>query len=71
LEYRAQSISASANELVQLTVTLAQAWEDDQYRLFYDDSRRLVSLLEECVRHCEYEKRRLDTIIAAAKAIKY
>jgi hypothetical protein len=71
LDLRAQSLTESANDLIQVTMTLAQSWEDDQYKLFYDDSRRLVSLLQECVRHCEFEKRRLETIIAAAEAIKY
>jgi hypothetical protein len=71
LTFRAKSIGDCKDRLMQVTVTLAESWGDEQYNLFYDDSRRLMSLLDECVRHCEYEKRRLENIIAAAENIKY
>ena len=68
---RMRNLEKQADDLKSVQVRLAQTWADDQYMAFYDDARRLVSLLEEVVRECDYERKRLDAIADAAERITY
>ena len=68
---RMRHLEKQADDLKSVQVRLAQTWADDQYMAFYDDARRLVSLLEEVVRECDYERKRLDAIADAAERITY
>ena len=68
---RMTNLERQAEDLKSVQVRLAQNWEDEQYMAFYDDARRLVSLLEEVVRECDSERRRLEAIADAAERITY
>ena len=68
---RMRNLESQAADLKSVQVRLAQSWADDQYMAFYDDARRMVSLLEEVVRECDYERKRLDAIADAAERITY
>lgn len=68
---RMNNLERQAEDLKSVQVRLAQTWADDQYMAFYDDARRLVSLLEEVVRECDYEIKRLEAIADAAERITY
>ena len=68
---RMRNLESQAQVLKSVQVRLAQSWADDQYMAFYDDARRMVSLLEEVVRECDYERKRLDAIADAAERITY
>ncbi len=71
MRIRTIMLENQAEALKSVQVRLAQTWADDQFMVFYDDARRLVSLLEEVVRECEHERKRLNAIADAAEEITY
>jgi uncharacterized protein YukE len=71
LSIRARNIEMRGSQLQDVTFRLGRAWEDDQFDDFYDDARRMMSLIEEFVRLCDYERQRLEKIADAAEAIHY
>lgn len=71
LSIRAANIATRGEQLNDVTYRLGRAWEDDQFDDYYDDARRMISLIEEFVRLCEYERKRIEAIADAAERINY
>lgn len=71
LSVHANNIANRGQQLSDVTLRLGRAWQDDQFDDYYDDARRMMSLIEEFVRLCAYEKKRLEQIADAAERIKY